>query len=239
MNDATAPRLDTPIDAPTADAMRALFAQHPNFLAETLALKTPEALAEFVAAALGAQPDWLTQLELSEPGGEVISLPHRQLRAWREKLAQQTAAVAYLRQTAELNAALDHKMHTFSCALLTAPRRDADTACDLIRQHFAVDAVTLTQWIALDATARQSLEGWKASQAPLCGRLTETQRRALLGADFPETGSAAVVAVTTSSDSLRILALGRFAPDGFTPAQGTLFVAQIGELVGAFLHAIE
>ncbi len=238
MNDATAPRLDAAPEAsaaPTADAMQAFFAQHPQFLAETLALNTPQALAEFVTAALRAQPEWLSQIDLPEPEGSVINLPHRLLRAWREKLAQQTAAVAYLHQTAELNAALDRKMHTFTCALLAAPQRDADTVCGLIRQNFAVDAVTLTAWNALNLAARQSLEGWKASQTPLCGRLTEAQRRALLGADFPETGSAAVVAATRSGDSLTILALGRFTPDGFTPAQGTLFVAQIGELVGAFL----
>ena len=239
MNDATAPRLDAAPAALTADTMQAFFAQHPQFLAETLALNTPQALAECVTAALRAQPEWLNQIELPEPEGSVINLPHRLMRAWREKLAQQTAAVAYLHQTAELNAALDRKMHTFSCALLAAPQRDATTACDLIRQHFAVDAVTLTEWAALDTTARQSLEGWKASQAPLCGRLTDAQRRALLGADFPETGSAAVVASTYSGDSPTILALGRFAPDGFTPAQGTLFIAQIGELLGAFLHSAE
>ncbi len=237
MTDATAPRFESP-PLPTAESLRALFAEQPNFLAQTLAFDTPSALAEFIRSALQAQPDWLLHLDLPEPEGGVVSLPHRQIRAWREKLAEQTALMAYLHHTAAQNAALDRKMHEFTCALLTAPQRDAETLCELIRAHFPIDDISLIAWTALDAAAQQAFSGWKESGTPLCGRLSDAQRRALLGGDFPETGSAAVVAVAGKHDQpLSLLALGRFAPDGFTPAHGTLFITQIGELASAFLRS--
>lgn len=236
MTEATAPRLDIPT-LPTPEEMRAFFSQHPDFLSQNLALQTPEALAAFIQSALEAQPNWLQHIELPEPVDGVISLPHRQLQAFRKKLSEQSAMVAYLHRTAAQNAALDQKMHRFTCALLAAPRGDRDTLCQLIQTHFSVDESTLTDWRSLDLSAQNALSGWKVSRTPLCGRLTEIQRRALLGSVFPETGSAAVVAVDSAlSGELSLLTLGRFAPDGFTPDQGTLFVAQIGELASAYLH---
>ncbi|WP_407276418.1 DUF484 family protein [Halothiobacillus sp. DCM-1] len=236
MTDATAPRLDTP-SLPTKEALRALFEQHADYLAQSLALESPRVLADFVQAAIEAQPDWLGAVDLPEPEGGVISLPHRQLRTLRAQLAAQASVVSYLHQTAEQNAAMDRKMHEFTCALLTTARGDADALCALLRSHFSIDVTTLHTWRSLDPSAQHALQGWKASGTPLCGRLSDPQRSALLGAEFPHTGSAAVVAVPGAlADDLQVLAMGRFAPDGFTPAQGTLFLTQIGELASAFLR---
>jgi uncharacterized protein len=141
-----------------------------------------------------------------------------------------------LRATAEDNAQLDQVLHDFASDLLQTPAREPEQLIDLIHRHFTVDAVELIRHTDMTPQKRAPLRGWLESKTPLCGRLNEAQRQLVFDAHFPDTGSAALIAVGQNpKEPDWILALGRHAPDGFNPTQGTLFLSQIGDLAAAFL----
>jgi uncharacterized protein YigA (DUF484 family) len=222
---ATDPMLD-------AQSWSDFLTHHPDFLATHCATELTGVLQALVLH----HPDLFAELTLPQPPVGVASLPHTQLRLWREKLSRLNFAMDTLRTTAEANATLDRVLHEFACALLRAPQHTAEQVVTLLHQHFAVDNAQLIAVETLNHSTQRLLEGWLASRTPLCGRLSEAQRQALFGTELPDTGSAALIAIGSNLAQPRwILALGRITPDGFNPSQGTLFLTQIGELVSAFL----
>ncbi|MGC8697614.1 MAG: DUF484 family protein, partial [Halothiobacillus sp.] len=230
MTEATV-RIRTPeladIKLPDAPTLAAFLAAHPDYFASLGAAE----LSPVLQALLHQQPKLVAELTLPLPPAGVTSLPHAQLQIYREQLARLKSTLNALRATAESNAALDRVLHEFACALLCAPQRTAEQVVTLLHQHFAVDTAQLIALQALNPATQGLLEGFLASRTPLCGRLSEAQRHALFGAELPDTGSAALIAIGANLAQPRwILALGRIAPDGFNPSQGTLFLTQIGEL---------
>lgn len=226
-------RLITTTD-PTMDAQSwsDFLTRHPDFLATHCATE----LYSVLQALVRRHPDLFADLTLPKPPDGVASLPHTQLRLWREKLSRLNFAMNTLRTTAEANAALDRVLHEFACALISATERSAEQAMALLHQHFAVDIAKLITIKTLNHPTLNLLEGWLESHTPLCGRLSEAQRQAIFGTELPDTGSAALIAIGSNLAQPRwILALGRITPDGFNPSQGTLFLTQIGELVTAYL----
>lgn len=231
-NEATARLILTTDPTPDARSWSDFLTHNPDYLATHCATE----LSSVLQALALQQPDLFADLSLPKPPAGVASLPHTQLRLWREKLSRLNFAMDTLRATAEANAALDGVLHQFACALLNATERTAEQVVALVHQHFAVDTAQLIALESLNHPTQHLLEGWLASRAPLCGRLSEAQRRALFGAALPDTGSAALIAIGSNLAKPRwILALGRITPDGFNPSQGTLFLTQIGELVTAYL----
>lgn len=233
-NEATAISLVDTNQSPDKTTVIEFLHQNPRFLVEHCQAQLPSVLE----AVLDANPALLTQINLPAPPEGVASLPHIQMRITRERVARLTQQIDQLRITAEDNARLDRVLHTFAMDLLQTEHRAADQLIALIHQHFTVDAVELLRYSDSSATGKQALRGWLESRTPLCGRLSEAQRQLVFDTHFPDTGSAALIAVGSNPEEPDwILALGRHAPDGFNPAQGTLFLSQIGDLATAFLCA--
>ena len=182
-------------------------------------------------------PELLDRLELPGPPEPAVSLHHWQLRRWRARAQRHGEALDRLHRVAEENAGADRLLHGFCQALLAEDRRDTAALERLVDRSFDVDAVRAVRLDELDAKAREALAGWLANPAPRCGRPGDALHRAFFDAHLAETGSAALIAVRGGHDGAisHVLALGRHAPDGFNPAQGTHFLEQIGELAGAFL----
>jgi uncharacterized protein YigA (DUF484 family) len=221
---------------PTAQAIADFLSAHPNYLTDYFTHHGTDELATALNVLAQQRPDLFAELTLPTPPQGVASLPHAQMRIWRERLNRLNRTFETLHATAEANAALDRVLHHFACALLREPKRTAEHVVALLHQHFAVDTAKLIALDTLTPPARQALEGWLASHTPLCGRLNEAQRHALFGAELPDTGSAALIAIGHATEQPGwILALGRITPDGFNPSQGTVFLTQIGELVSAYL----
>ncbi|MDD3575376.1 DUF484 family protein [Halothiobacillus sp.] len=232
-NEATAISLiDNNNQSPDKAAVVDFLQQNPGFLAEHCQTQLRSVLEDL----LESSPTLLTEIELPSPPDGVASLPHIQLRIQRERLARLTRQINLLRATAEDNARLDQVLHDFASDLLRTPQRTAEQLTVLIHRHFTVDAVELVCFADLKTQSKQILSGWVESRSPLCGRLNEAQRQLVFDTHFPDTGSAALIAVGNNpAEPDWILALGRHAPDGFNPTQGTLFLSQIGELAAAFL----
>lgn len=187
---------------------------------------------------LEKHPELVAHLHLPEPPEGIASLPHFQLRLWRRAVADLHGQIDALHEAAHANAQLDQLMHHFAAALLGKTERTAAALNECLHAHFAIDHIALVDWASLDAKGREPLMGWADNGYPLCGRLTESQRQVVFGDSLPETGSAALIGLRDDKGNLtHILGLGRDTPDGFNPAQGTLFLSQIGELAAAFLNA--
>ncbi|MCL7744329.1 DUF484 family protein [Guyparkeria hydrothermalis] len=182
-------------------------------------------------------PEILDAVELPGPPQPIVSLHHWQLRRWRHRAMSQKSALDQLHQVAADNAEADRLLHRFCQTLLGATDRSTATLERLIGETFEVDACRVAPLSELDGETRGQLAGWLENPVPHCGRLHDTVRETLFGDALPQTGSAALISVTTDGDASAryIVALGRRLPDGFNPAQGTHFLEQIGELAAAFL----
>ncbi|MFA7521814.1 MAG: DUF484 family protein [Halothiobacillaceae bacterium] len=181
-------------------------------------------------------PEALDGIDLPGPPQPTASLHHWQLRRWRDRALQSQTALNRLHQLASDNAAADRQLHRFCEALLGANDRSAATLERLISETFEIDACRVVSLAELSDEVRGLLAGWLDNPMPLCGRIHDTVREALFGADLPQTGSVALISVPASSGQAAgyVIALGRHLPDGFNPAQGTHFLEQIGELTAAF-----
>lgn len=232
-NEATAiPLIENSNKSPDTMAVIEFLHQNPEFLADHCQTQLQSVLEQL----LESSPMLLTEITLPSPPEGVASLPHVQLRILRERVARLTHQIDSLRATAEDNARLDQVLHDFASDLLRTPERAPEQLSALIHRHFTVDAVELVRYADMTPQAKQTLRGWLDSRTPLCGRLNEAQRQLVFDAHFPDTGSAALIAVGNNPiEPDWILALGRHAPDGFNPTQGTLFLSQIGDLAAAFL----
>ncbi|MGC9457953.1 MAG: DUF484 family protein [Halothiobacillaceae bacterium] len=202
--------------------------------------------AEAVADYLRGHPeffqdrdDLVADLQLPGPPPEIASLPHRQLSIWRQRHHRLGSRLEQIIQTAEENARHDAQMHELVCDWLPQVGR-ADAVArflELLKARFSLDAACYRPWSALDETQRRCFERFVEARYPSCGRITDEQRKVLFADAMPETGSAALIPVgDAGAPLLGLLALGRHAPDGFRPDQGTVFLAQIGELLAAGLR---
>lgn len=232
-NEATAiPLVDNNNPSPDKTAVAEFLQQNPEFIAEHCQTQLRSVLEQLFESS----PTLLTEIELPSPPDGVASLPHAQLRILRERVARLTRQINLLSTTAEDNARLDQVLHDFASDLLRTPQRNPEQLSALIHRHFTVDVVELVRFADITAQSKQILRGWLDSRVPLCGRLNEAQRKLVFDTHFPDTGSAALIAVGNNpTEPDWILALGRHAPDGFNPTQGTLFLSQIGDLAAAFL----
>lgn len=199
--------------------------------------------ANDVAAYLKAHPDFflanptlIEDLELPGPPTEVSSLHHWQLRRWRSRAHKMAHKLAQLHWIAEQNAESDALLHQLACKLVALPDNDPDAFKQALHALFAVDTIAIWPRQALPAKARKALRGWFDNPAIRCGHIGAELTGILFDQQLPETGSTALIALSIREHSItHVLALGRSNPDGFNPAQGTLFLEQIGELAEAYL----
>ncbi|MFP4154188.1 MAG: DUF484 family protein [Halothiobacillaceae bacterium] len=183
--------------------------------------------------------DLVAELRLPGPPREVASLPHRQLAIWRQRHRKLSTRLEQIIRNAEENARHDAQMHALVCDWLPrVGRPDAlEHVLALLRARFDLDAACYRPWSTLAEDQRRCFGSFLEARYPVCGRITDDQRRILFEDSMPETGSGAMIPVGgLPGPLLGILALGRNAPDGFRPDQGTVFLTQIGELLAAGLR---
>jgi len=182
--------------------------------------------------------DLVADLTLPGPPAEVASLPHRQLAIWRQRHKRLDGRLAQIIRTAEENARHDARMHQLVLRWLPSVH-NADSVpnfLSLLSTLFAVDVARFVDWDRLDETRRTPFRALLESNFPSCGRITEAQRTILFDDALPQTGSAAIIPVRQENGRiLGLLGLGRNAPEGFRPDQGTVFLHQLGEMLAAGL----
>lgn len=195
------------------------------------------------------RPALLTELRLPHPeSGRAMSLIERQVRVLRDRNRdlerERRELVAVARQNDQANA----RLHRFALALLDAAYWDEalSGAQDILRQEFALDAVTVRLAGASEGAhprAELTVPGDRRLEAafercrerPLCGGALDGETGAWLFGDAAGAlHSSALIALhpRRPAPALRgLLALGSHDPQRFHADMGTAFLTRLGELL--------
>ena len=211
-------------------AVAQYLADHPAFFAEHLSL--------------------LGEVRLSSPlTGKTVSLQERQMEVMRDKYKALELRMAELVRTAQDNAAIAHKFHAWTEALLRA-RHEADLArllVDGLCSHFGVPQATVRLWDLAPAHAGAWFaDGVSADArlfansllAPYCGSNHDFEAVRWL-ADADSIASTAILPLRQGNGpAFGLLILGSPDAGRFAASMATDFLIQIGATASAALGAL-
>lgn len=211
---------------------------------------SPDHVADFLRRNPGffeQHADLLVNLQIPHPhGGRAVSIGERQLVAVREKARLLEDKLQELVRYGEENDALGGKVHRLACRLLLAGGLEATLDAiylDLL-DHFTVPHVAVRLWDVAEAdpetkefaTVAPEMRQFVAHlEAPYCGSHSVYENHAWFGEAAPRLKSHALVALRAGEGAFGVLALASEDAQRFYPEMGTLYLARIGELVGAAL----
>ncbi|HEX9810665.1 MAG TPA: DUF484 family protein [Burkholderiales bacterium] len=193
-------------------------------------------------------PDVLTKLALRHEAGGAVSLIERQVRLLRVENDTLRTQLRDLVAIARENDILSARLHRFALAMADSASLDDifDNAHAMLRREFKIDAVAiLCTGEAHGAFARPEFVGDEArlrdvirdygSGKPVCGaRFDESLLKYLFG-----TNAASVLSVSLIGLGPRgaagILALGSHDARRFHAEMGTVYLAQLGDVL---MHSI-
>lgn len=196
---------------------------------------------------LARHPDVLAALEIRHDSGQgTVSLVERQVRLLREQNERLERRLQDLLRTARANERVGGRLLGLGRGLLEADSLDAVLSLvrDMLLSEFSADVVAIR--LIDDGQARQAARDPQrfltpgapalthfadclADGAPVCGTLGQDQIEALFGAEDPPVSAAVVPLV--AGRPLGLIGLGSRATGHFRAEMGTLFLAQLGELV--------
>lgn len=216
------------------DAVVEFLRQHPEFLA-----RHPATLAE--------------QRIPHQPGSGAVSLIERQVTLLRERNQRLETRLGELLQTARDNERVGARLLALGRGLLEADSLDAVVALvrETLLSEFAADEVVIRLIDTEDGhhaardpqrfarpgdPAISAFDDFVRRGEPVCGEVTRQQEHALYGERAEQVASSALVPLR-SGRALGLIGLGSREAGHFHAAMGTLFLAQLGELVSAGVAA--
>jgi len=198
-----------------------------------------------------AYPQVLADIKLQHDSGKAVSLIERQVAVLRDQRKKLKRQLQDLVDIARANDDLDRRLHQLTLRLIDC-RRLGDVL-EMLKQYllrdFAVDAVTirlraipgridLTAYAEFNADAESVFDGFTRlvnENKPVCGRFRPEQMRQLFSVNVGAIGSAALIPLH-DLPVFGMLAVGSVDAQRFHPEQGTVFLAQLGELVSRALR---
>lgn len=204
--------------------------QHPDFLAH--------------------HPELLAGMRIPHnPGPGAISLIERQVAVLRERNRRLEARLSELLHTARDNERVGARLLTLGRGLLEAESLDGVFALvrDTLLSEFAADEVVIRlidtedghhaardpeRFVRPADSAIAAFDDFLRRGEPVCGEVTRQQQEALFGDEAGHAGSCALVPLR-SGRALGLIGLASRDPGHFHAGMGTLFLAQLGELVSA------
>ncbi|HTO42725.1 MAG TPA: DUF484 family protein [Burkholderiales bacterium] len=210
-----------------------------------------EPRAEEVARYLKDHPEFfehyaelLASLHIPHPhGGRAIPLSERQMLTLREKGRALEGKLRELVRVGEENETIGERLHRFTLAMMSA--RDLVALLDCVehnlREEFAVPAVALRLWSVtpedaeLGAISEEAREFADGLAAPYFAEQPMADTAAWF--DAPKEALRSLVYIPLRAErSIGVLVLASDDPQRFSTDLGTLYLARLGELVGAALH---
>lgn len=203
---------------------------------------------------LARNPDVLAELRVPhEPGSGAVSLIERQVAVLRERNQRLESRLGELLQTARDNERVGAHLLALGRGLLEAESLDGVVALvrDTLLSEFAADEVVIRLIDTEDGhhaeqdperfsrpgdAAIAPFDDFLRRGEPVCGDVTQQQIDALFGDAADQIGSCALVPLR-SGRALGLIGLASRDPGHFHAAMGTLFLAQLGELVSAGVAA--
>jgi len=209
-----------------------------------------EPRAEEVARYLKDHPEFfehyaelLASLQIPHPyGGRAIPLSERQMLTLREKGRALEGKLRELVRFGAENDSIGERLHRFTLAMMSARDLPALLACvdDYLREEFTVPAVALRLWALAAAPGRAELGAISPEARAFADGLSEAhfaeQPVCDTAAWFDEVAEelrSFVYIPLRAERSVGVLVLASEDPQRFSADLGTLYLARLGELIGA------
>ena len=203
---------------------------------------SPEEVAEY----LRMHPEFFEEYaDMLAHGGRAIPISERQIVALRDKNRILQDKLGELIRFGEENGAITEKMHRLAVALLTFTHL-ADFLHGLnfhLREDFSIPHMALRLWnMTADGHPQPEFTPTSADiralaeslPRPYCGSHVLDEVRDWFGEDAVRLRSFALVSLS-AEQTIGLLVMGSEDPQRFYPEMGTIYLAQLGELVSAAL----
>jgi uncharacterized protein len=195
--------------------------------------------------------DLLESLSIPHPSGEAVSLISKQLEIFRGKHQELESQLTALIEIARENDTAFNRMHELTLAMLEA----TSLGQVMVNLKQVLSECFLTDFVAVKIISEQadhldnnffvkpdepSLKHFSvelASNQPKCGRPTLAQARFLFGEEAGEIKSTAIIPMAFT-DLEGLLAIGSRDNDRFHFSMGSMFLTQMGEIVGTRLISL-
>lgn len=190
----------------------------------------------------------LEKLSIPHPSGNAVSLISKQLEIFRDKHQDLESQLTALIEIARENDTAFNRMHELTLAMLEAKTLDQVMA----NLNHVLSECFLTEYVALkiignnadgdifisaDDNNLSHFSKEMASNQPNCSRPTLAQARFLFGEAASEIKSCAIIPMAfTELEGL--LAIGSSDDSRFHYSMGSLFLTQMGEIVGTRLISL-
>lgn len=195
--------------------------------------------------------DLLEQMHIPHPSGNAVSLISKQLEMFRSKHQEQASQLTALIEIARDNDAAFTHMHELTLAMLEANTLEDAIAnlSDVLAECFLTDFVAVkiikhvenspisNLFVEADDVSLKHFSQELSSNQPKCGRPSLAQARFLFGNDAADVRSCAIIPMAfTQIEGL--LAIGSRDEMRFHYSMGSLFLTQMGEIIGTRLISL-
>ncbi len=215
-----------------------------------------EPLEEHVVEYLREHPDLLERhpglvAELSVPHGQAgtVSLVEYQVASLREENRELRSRIADLVANARDNEDLGRRVHLLTLELVGC-RSAGDVFTTLyhcLEEHFSTELSAVRVFAPpadpgdaglgeFDGSGREAFAAVLESDKPVCGRLRVEQAAALFDEEVERVGSAALIPLG-GARPFGLLAVAARDAQRYHPGMGTVFLRQVGEILGVVLGA--
>lgn len=195
--------------------------------------------------------DLLEKMHIPHPSGSAISLIAKQLELFRGKHQEQEKQLEALIDIARENDAAFNRMHELTLAMLEASSLEEAVAnlSEVLAECFLTDFVAVkivcqdrespigNLFVAPDDEGLKHFSAELANNQPKCGRPTLAQAKFLFGEAASEVRSCAIIPmVFTRMEG--VLVIGSRDEGRFHYSMGSLFLTQMGEIIGTRLISL-
>ena len=203
--------------------------------------------------------DLLERMHIPHPSGNAISLIAKQLELFRSRHQEQENQLTALIDIARENDAAFNRMHELTLAMLEANSLEEAVAnsleeavanlTEVLAECFITDFVAIkiikehaespisNLFVAPGDASLKHFSNELSSNQPKCGRPTLAQARFLFGDAAAEVRSCAIIPMTfTQLEGL--LVIGSRDEGRFHYSMGSLFLTQMGEIIGTRLISL-
>ncbi|WP_341502428.1 DUF484 family protein [Gallaecimonas sp. GXIMD4217] len=187
-------------------------------------------------------PGLLTRLRLGHPERGTVSLVERQLELARGRSAQLEEEITALMAVAAHNEQVARGCHKLTLALVQAQDLAAlqQTLEDGMGRHLQLPLSRLWLERELAETQLKTLAKVRArlQEGPYFGRLSENERRALLGARHDQAQSLAVLPLRHQGRELGLWVVASSDPGHFQPDMDALLISQLCNILALRIAAL-